>query len=375
VTRARTEKRPVHASRGMVVTNHPLASAAGVEMLAGGGNAVDAAVAALFALSVVEPMMVGVFGAGHAQLWLAGLHTVIDGYTVAPAAARPDMYRPRSDTWPEYMEAEGRENSVGLRSVGVPGTLAAWCEMLARFGTLDLPTVVAPAIRHAESGFRVTGYLAECIAETAADLARFEETARVFLPGGAPPGRGDRLVQPEYAGTLRTIAAEGPGALYGGALGRRVVEHMRRAGGLITLDDLRRYRTVERAPVRGSYRGFEVAGCPPPTGGGIHLIQILNLLEGYDVAGLGFLGLGPQDPATPEWGTMLSDVNDYLQTAPWLAIVPGVAIVVSVLGFNLIGDGLREALDPKLRGRTGKFRERSMFWFLGAGRRRALRGV
>jgi peptide/nickel transport system permease protein len=94
-----------------------------------------------------------------------------------------------------------------------------------------------------------------------------------------------------------------------------------------------------------------------------------------DVAGLGFLGLGPQDPATPEWGTMLSDVNDYLQTAPWLAIVPGVAIVVSVLGFNLIGDGLREALDPKLRGRTGKFRERSMFWFLGAGRRKAFRGV
>jgi len=94
-----------------------------------------------------------------------------------------------------------------------------------------------------------------------------------------------------------------------------------------------------------------------------------------DVAGLGFLGLGPQDPATPEWGTMLSTVNDYLQTAPWLAIVPGVAIVISVLGFNLIGDGLREALDPKLRGRTGKFRERSTFWFLGAGRRRAFRGV
>jgi gamma-glutamyltranspeptidase / glutathione hydrolase len=289
MTRVRTEKRPVHASRGMVVTNHPLASAAGVEMLAGGGNAVDAAVAALFALSVVEPMMVGVFGAGHAQLWLAGgPHTVIDGYTVAPAAARPDMYQPRADTWPDYMEAEGRENSVGLRSVGVPGTLAAWCEMLARFGTLDLPAVIAPAIRHAEAGFRVTGYLAECIAETAADLARFEATARVFLPDGAPLRRGTRLRQPDYAATLRTIAAEGPEALYGGALGARVVEHMTRAGGLVTLDDLRRYRTVERAPVRGSYRGFEVAGCPPPTGGGIHLIQILNLLEGYDVAGLGF---------------------------------------------------------------------------------------
>ncbi len=94
-----------------------------------------------------------------------------------------------------------------------------------------------------------------------------------------------------------------------------------------------------------------------------------------DVAGLGFLGLGPQDPATPEWGTMLTDVNDYLQTAPWLAIVPGVAIVMSVLGFNLIGDGLREALDPKLRGRTARYRERSPFWFLGIRRREAASGV
>ena len=130
-TTFQTEKRAVAAARGMVVTNHPLASAAGAEMLAGGGNAVDAAVASLFALTVVEPMMVGVFGAGHAHLFLAGrAHTVIDGYTTAPAAARPDMYRPVSDTWPDYMETKDRENSVGLRSVGVPGTLAAWCEML-----------------------------------------------------------------------------------------------------------------------------------------------------------------------------------------------------------------------------------------------------
>ncbi|HET7344160.1 MAG TPA: gamma-glutamyltransferase, partial [Methylomirabilota bacterium] len=284
-----TDKRPVHAARGMIVTNHPLASAAGAEMLAGGGNAVDAAVAALFALSVVEPMMVGVFGAGHAHLFLAGgRHTVLDGYTAAPAAARPDMFRPVSDAWPDYMEAAGRENSVGLRSVGVPGNLAAWCEMLARFGTLELPAVMAPAIRHAEGGFRVTGYLAECVAESAADLARFPDSARVYLPGGAPLRRGERLVQPDYAATLRTIAAEGPDALYGGALGRRVAEHMVRAGGLVTLDDLVAYRTVEREPVRGTYRGFEVAGCPPPTGGGIHLIQMLNILEGYDIGARGF---------------------------------------------------------------------------------------
>jgi gamma-glutamyltranspeptidase/glutathione hydrolase len=288
-TTFQTEKRPVNAARGMVVTNHPLASAAGIEMLAGGGNAIDAAVAALFALSVVEPMMVGIFGAGHAQLVLAGgRHTVIDGYTTAPAAARPDMYRPLSDTWPDYMETEGRENSVGLRAVGVPGTLAGWCEMLTRFGALDLETVTAPAIRHAARGFRITGYLAECLVEAAPDLARFPASARVFLPGGAPLRRGELLVQADYADTLRAVAASGPSLLYGGALGGRVAEHMAREGGLITLGDLQRYRTIERAPVRGTYRGFEVAGCPPPTGGGIHLIQMLNLLEGFDVARLGF---------------------------------------------------------------------------------------
>src|SRR5437763_1025803 len=140
----------------MVVTNHPLASAAGAEMLAGGGNAVDAAMAALFALTVVEPMMGRVFGAGHAQVFMrARLHTVIDGYTPAPAAARPAMFQPIADTWPDYMEVEGRENTVGVRAAGVPGTLAGWCEMLARFGTMDLATVTAPAIRHAEHGFRV----------------------------------------------------------------------------------------------------------------------------------------------------------------------------------------------------------------------------
>jgi len=248
-----TEKRPVHASRGVVVTNHPLASAAGAEMLAAGGNAVDAAVASLFALTVVEPMMVGIFGAGHAQLLIPGRgHVVIDAYTTAPAAARPDMYRPVSDTWPDYMEVQGRENAVGLRAVGVPGTLAGWCEMLTRFGTLDLADVMAPAIRHASQGFRVTGYLSECIATVAEDLARFPDSARTFLPGGAPLAKGDRLVQAEYAATLRTIAAEGAQALYGGALGRVVVEYMARAGGLVTLDDLGRYRTIERAPVRGS---------------------------------------------------------------------------------------------------------------------------
>jgi len=272
-----------------VVTNHPLGSPAGAEMLAAGGNAVDAAIGALFALTVVEPMMVGIFGAGMTHLRLAdGRHLVIDNYTTAPAAARPDMYVPVSDTWPDYLRVQGDLNLVGVLSVGVPGTLKAWAEAVARFGRLDLETVMQPAIRHAERGFRATPYLAEAVKESAPDLARFPETARTFLPGGAPIKAGDLIAMPEYAATLRLIAAKGPGVLYGGDLGATVADYMRRDGGIITLEDLARYQTIERQPIRGRYRGFEITGAPPPTAGGLHLVEMLNILEGFDPRGLGF---------------------------------------------------------------------------------------
>ena len=301
LARSMTEKRPATASRGMVVTNHPLGSAAGAEMLAAGGNAVDAAIGALFALTVVEPMMVGIFGAGMINVRLAdGRHLVIDNYTTAPAASRPDMFRPVSDTWPDYLRAEGDVNIVGLLSAGVPGTLKGWSEAITRFGRLDLETVMQPAIRHAERGFRATPYLVEAVKETAPDLARFPETARTFLPGGAPIKAGDLITMPEYAATLRLIAAKGPGVLYGGDLGATVADYMRRAGGIITLDDLARYETVERAPVRGRYRGFEIAGAPPPTAGGLHLIEMLNILEGFDPRGLGF--------GTPDYFHLIAEV-------------------------------------------------------------------
>jgi gamma-glutamyltranspeptidase/glutathione hydrolase len=283
------EKAPATASRGMVVTNHPLGSAAGAEMLAGGGNAVDAAIAGLFALTVVEPMMVGIFGAGITHLRLAdGTHTAIDNYSVAPAAARSDMYRPVSDTWPDYLVAEGNANSVGVLAAGVPGTLKAWCEVLERFGSLPLDVVMAPAIRHAERGFRATPYLVEAITEAAPDLARDPTAARIFMPDGGIPKPGDLLRQGDYAETLRAIAARGPGVLYGGELGARVADFMRSAGGLITLEDLRHYRTVERKPVRGQYRGLTIAGAPPTSGGGLHLVQMLNILEGYDLQAMGY---------------------------------------------------------------------------------------
>jgi len=273
----------------MVVTNHGLASAAGAEMLAAGGNAVDAAIAALFTLTVVEPMMVGIFGGGMAHIRMAdGRHLVLDGLSAAPMAARPDMYRPVSDRMPHYMETVGSENMLGPKSVATPGTLRGWCDALARFGRLSLADVMEPAIRHARRGFTVTPYLANCIKEAAADLALDAEIARLYVPDGSPVPPGHRLVMTDYAETLSVIAKEGPEVFYGGSLGRIITDYMARTGGLISAADLEAVKTIERAPVYGTYRGYDVYGPPPPSAGGVHVLQMLNILEGYDLAGLGF---------------------------------------------------------------------------------------
>lgn len=283
------EKTPVTASRGMIVTNHPLASAAAAEMMAQGGNAIDATVAALFTLTVVEPMMVGIFGGGTALIRLAdGREIVIDGLSTAPAAARPDSYVPVSDTWPNYMETEGFANRVGPKAVAVPGTLKGWCEAAERFGRLGLATLIEPAIRHAAHGFAVTPYLATCIADTAFDLVLDPEIAGVFLPGGVPLRAGMRLHQAAYAETLRGIARNGASHLYGGALGRAVAGHLQQAGSFLRFEDLEGYATVQREPVRGTYRGVEIVGPPPPCSGGVHVVQILNMLEAFDLRTLGF---------------------------------------------------------------------------------------
>ena len=283
------EKRPATGSRGMVVTNHPLASAAGAGMLLAGGNAGYAAVAALFALTVVEPMMVGVLGGGIAHIRLAdGRHVVLDGLSTAPRAARPDMYETISDKLPDYRETRGRKNTVGALAIAVPGALLGWCTALERFGSLAIANVVAPAIRLAERGFVATPYLQDCVADTAADLATDPGLARLFLPDGAPIRAGARLVQAEYAESLREIARGGVAALYGGPLGAALVETMVKRGGLIDAGDLAQYRVVERAPIRGTYRGVEILGPPPPASSGVHIAQMLNLLEAYDVGALGF---------------------------------------------------------------------------------------
>jgi gamma-glutamyltranspeptidase / glutathione hydrolase len=288
-TTFRCEKRPATGTKGMVVTNHPLASAAGAEMLAAGGNAIDAAIAAFFTLSVVEPMMVGILGGGMAHIRLAdGRHVVIDNQSMAPLATGPTTYTPDPNAAPGTMDTIGRKNAVGPTAVASPGNLKGWCEALSRFGTFSLPDVMEPAIRHASRGFGVTNYLHECVSDSVTDMALDPEISRLYLPDGAPIKPGTRLVTGDYAETLRSIARKGPDLLYAGSLGSHYVEHMAKSGGYIASDDLTRYRTIDREALRGTYRGYEIVGPPPPSSGPLHIIQMLNILEGYDIGALGF---------------------------------------------------------------------------------------
>ncbi|MEE9254174.1 MAG: gamma-glutamyltransferase [Pseudomonadales bacterium] len=283
------DKKPAVGSRGMIVTNHPLGSASGAEMLAGGGNAIDAAVSALFALTVVEPMMVGIFGAGIANMRLAdGQRVHINNYAVAPAAASADMYQTLSNTWPDYQKVVDGANDVGPLAIGVPGSLKGWCETLERFGRLSLDDVLQPAIRYAGRGFRATRYLSGIVERAAPNMKRFAETSKTFMPGGQPLKEGDLVVQAEYAATLKLLSSQGPHLLYGGELGSLAVDYLQRNEGLVTMEDLKNYRTVWSDPIVGTYRGYEVVGPPPPSAGGVQVTEMLNILEDHDVREMGF---------------------------------------------------------------------------------------
>ena len=280
-----TVKQAATGSWGMVATNHPLASAAGAEMLAGGGNAADAAVAALFALTVVEPMMVGLLGGGLSHVRSPdGSHVVIDALGMAPGLARANEFEPLPGA--TGLETVGNRNAVGAGAVAAGGAVLGWCALLKRFGTMSLGDVMQPAIRHASRGFRVTNYLSECISACVADLLRDAGMAARFVPGGAGLRPGDLLVQAEAAESLQAIAAEGPGVLHGGALGRAVAGHIEAGGGSLRLADLAGYVVRDRVPVRGMYRGVEVVAPPPPASSGVHIVQMLNILSGYELGGM-----------------------------------------------------------------------------------------
>ena len=271
----------------MVTSNHPLASLAGNEMLVNGGNAIDAAIATMFALSVVEPMMTTIFGAGFITLRLAdGTCTTIDNYATVPTRATPDMFEPIPGNLDN--DVVGDLNSTGHLAVAAGGTLLGWAYAIERYGQLPLAEVVAPAIRFARRGFRVSPYLREIILMEEANLRRYPASAAVFLPGGNPPPVGHQLTRDSYAETLEAIARHGPDYLYNGPLGRAIIDDMTAHGGLLTNDDLAGYRVIERPPVRGTYRGYDIVAMGPASSGGTHVIQMLNILEGFEIGVMGF---------------------------------------------------------------------------------------
>src|SRR6202048_2505050 len=283
------QKQPASGSRGMVVSNHPLASVAGAEMLAAGGNAIDAAIATLFTLTVVEPMMVGIIGGGMTHIRLAdGSHRFVDGQSTVPLAVKPDTYRSKPGAAHDLFDTVGDENLNGPKAVAVPGSLKAWCETLQRFGTMNLADVMQPAIKHASRGYAATPYLHECITDGAEEMLKDKAISAIYLPDGVPLQAGERVVQSAYAETLTYLSQHGEKALYHGPLGDILVDYMKAHGGFITREDLTSYKTVERAPIRADYRGWEILGPPPPAASGVHIAQMLNILEGFDIAALGF---------------------------------------------------------------------------------------
>jgi gamma-glutamyltranspeptidase/glutathione hydrolase len=339
----RTYKREVIASQAIVASNHPLASAAGAEVLSAGGNAVDAAVATLFALSVVEPMMVSPFGAGFFLIrdGRTGQVVFIDNYATVPAAATPDMYQavPGSLDYETVDEA----NSVGYRAIATPGALKGWAHAVEQYGRLPLARLLEPAIRFAATGFNASGYLVNMIRDAADAIARFPATAEVFLPAGRPPSIGQLIVRRDYARTLGQIADEGAQTMYTGALAHTIVADMRAHGGLITLADLADYRVHQRAPVRGQYRGYEIISAAPPSSGGTHIVQMLNLLAGFPI---GHNGL---DFGEPDYVHLLAEAFKiaFADRRQHMADPDCVHVPVAELVSTAYADRRRSDIDPR----------------------------
>ncbi len=267
-------------ANGAVATDHVLASLAGVELLRRGGNAVDAACAAAFALGVVNPAGSGIGGGGFLLLKRRGQAPVaLDFRETAPAAASRELF-----LRPGLAKDASR---VGGLAVAVPGEVKGCAEAVRRHGRLGLARVLAPAIRLAERGFPAGLHLVRTVRGMAGELARDPELARLFLPDGKPLRLGDRVRRPALAATLRRIAAVGPDGFYRGPVARALVEAVRRRGGVLTLADLERYQPKARTPLSGEYRGHTVISMPPPSSGGVALLQALNLLEPRPLAPLG----------------------------------------------------------------------------------------
>lgn len=266
--------------RYAVATVHPLATDAAMRTFREGGNAADAAVAAALMLSVVDGHNSGLGGGCFILARAAdGQVLAIDGREMAPAAAHPEMYFRNGRVDPSL-------SRTGPLASGVPGAVAAYYRLSTTLGTGRWGSALMRAAEVAEAGFALPPSYARRIASVAEDLRRFPASREIFLrPDGTPPQAGDRIVQADLAGTLRELVP-GPDAFYRGRFAESLHRWMKNHGGILTADDLRAYREVRREPVRTTFRGHEVIGFPPPSSGGIHVAQILGLLQRFDLASI-----------------------------------------------------------------------------------------
>jgi gamma-glutamyltranspeptidase/glutathione hydrolase len=270
---------PVHAPHAIVVSVHELASRAGVEIMHAGGNAIDAAVATGFALAVVHPQAGNLGGGGFMLIRMSdGRVHFIDYREKAAATATANM----------FLDAQGNviENAsvVGYKSIGVPGSVAGMVYAEKQFGKLTLAQVMAPAIKLAQDGYPLAWQDARDLHDR--DLAKFRESRRIFQRDGNYYKQGEVLRQPELARTLERVAKD-PDDFYHGAMAHELAASLQKGGALITADDLAHYEVKEREPIRGTYRGYEIISAPPPSSGGTALMEILNILEGFDLAKAG----------------------------------------------------------------------------------------
>ena len=273
---------PVRASTGMVVSQHWLASEVGRDVLAAGGNAIDAAIATGFALAVVHPTAGNIGGGGFMVVRFPnGQTTAIDFREKAPLASFPEMWL---DEKGEYSSDVHHRSA---KSVGVPGTVAGFERAHKLYGDMDWQRLVSPAVAIAEDGFELSESLARSLAGFLERRARTPATVAQFSKDGTPYAEGETLRQPDLARTLRRIQGEGRDGFYRGETARLITEEMQRGDGIITRADLELYEARERSTIHGSYRGYEIISMPPPSSGGVAMVTMLNILEGFDLASLG----------------------------------------------------------------------------------------
>ncbi|WP_286738955.1 gamma-glutamyltransferase [Psychrobacter sp. UBA3068] len=275
---------PVWAKNGMVATQEALASDIGLQILKDGGNAVDAGVAVGFALAVTLPRAGNIGGGGFMMIYDAKQDKTValDYREKAPSSASRDM----------YLDSDGNAVSDLSRyhglAVGVPGTVAGLLKALEDHGTMSREQVMAPAIALAENGIEVTAGLSESLTALSARLQKWPSTKKVFFKAdGSAYQPGERLTQPELARSLKLIAAQGADGFYKGETASKLVKAVNDAGGRMSLQDLSNYEAIAREPIKGDYRGYEIVSMPPPSSGGIHIVQILNILEGYPLKDYG----------------------------------------------------------------------------------------